>query len=103
MAVRLHVEAERELRAAVDWYEDRRAGLGAELRGEVVTAFERITRFPLAAPIDRAGTVAAFNVRRQLVARFPYAVAYRLRADDILVVAIAHTSQAPGYWARRVR
>jgi hypothetical protein len=35
------------------------------------------------------------------VKRFPYKIVYRERADDLYIVAIAHTSRRPGYWKDR--
>jgi hypothetical protein len=35
------------------------------------------------------------------VNRFPYNVVYRIRDDDIYVVAVAHTSRRPNYWKDR--
>jgi hypothetical protein len=37
-----------------------------------------------------------------LVKRHPYLVVYALRGDEIIVLAIAHTSREPGYWRERL-
>jgi hypothetical protein len=42
-------------------------------------------------------------VRRFLLPRFPFAVAYVIRGDDVLVLAIAHTRRRPGYWRGRTQ
>lgn len=66
--------ASQELEAAIRWYEERREGLGAEL----------------------------YDANRQLLLqRFPYKIVYRVRAHDLAVVAIAHTSRRPEYWKDR--
>ena len=40
--------------------------------------------------------------RQMAVHGFPYRVVYRIREDDLYVVAIAHTSRRPGYWTNRL-
>ena len=32
---------------------------------------------------------------------FPYQLIYRVEGDVLVIVAVAHTSQRPGYWIRR--
>lgn len=86
-----------ELREAVGWYEARRAGLGGELFDAVAETIERIRNHPEigeTASVDR-------KTRRALVSRFPYQVVYRLRADEIVIVAVAHLKRRPGYWKTR--
>ena len=43
------------------------------------------------------------KLRRALVRRFPYGVFYVERADDIVVVAVLHTSRDPRLWRIRSR
>jgi hypothetical protein len=42
-------------------------------------------------------------VKRLLLRRFPYAVIVRESAEEILVIAFAHTARRPGYWRRRLK
>jgi plasmid stabilization system protein ParE len=58
-------------------------------------AVEQIGRFPEAAPVHVRGT------RRLVLNPFPYALIYRVSTDKIAVIAVAHTSQRPGYGTRR--
>jgi plasmid stabilization system protein ParE len=86
-----------ELREAVRWYEARRAGLGAELFDAVADTVELINSHPeIGEP-----TSADRKTRRALVPRFPYQVVYRLRPDEIVIVAVAHLKRRPGYWKIR--
>ena len=39
--------------------------------------------------------------RRKLLERFPYGIIYRIEGEEILIVALAHTSRRPGYWQNR--
>jgi toxin ParE1/3/4 len=86
-----------ELVEAVRWYNDRRPGWGGRLFDAVAETFRLIETYPeVGSPWP--GRPAA----RQLVVRgFPYVVAYRLRPDDIYVVAVAHTRRRPRYWKNR--
>jgi toxin ParE1/3/4 len=42
------------------------------------------------------------GTRRYLLKRFPYVVVYRVSADRIEIVAIAHGRRKTAYWAERV-
>jgi toxin ParE1/3/4 len=86
-----------EFAEAVRWYEERRTGWGARLFDAVSHAFDLIERHPEIGPPRRVRPTA-----RQLAVRgFPYVVVYRIRRDDVYVVAVAHTSRRPGYWQAR--
>ena len=89
--------ASAELTEAIRWYEDRRPGWGARLFAAVTGTMARIESHPeIGSP--RLGQPAA----RQLKVRgFPYLVAYRIRPDDVYVVAVAHAKRRPGYWRHR--
>jgi putative addiction module component (TIGR02574 family) len=86
-----------EIDHEVDYYESRQAGLGTELENEIDAAFSLILRFPEAAPQWRDR-----NDRRVApLDRFPFTIPYQITYEDIVVLALAHTSRRPDYWARR--
>ena len=88
--------AREEFAAAVRWYEEQRPGLGGEFFDAVVHATSLIQAQP------EIGTLSSdHRTRRVLVQRFPYQVVYRLSADEIVIVAIAHLKRRPGYWRKR--
>ena len=90
-----HPEAEVEFLAAAEFYEAHRRGLGVEFIAEVRHAAGTLQRHPeLGHPFSR-------RLRRLLVQRFPYGLLYRIEAEDIFIVAVAHLSRRPGYWHRR--
>jgi len=93
-------EAEAELRAAIDWYEQERAGLGDEFWSEVQHVLRLISEHPTI-----GGTIQRIRVRgsarRLPVRRFPYFVIYREGSEYLQIVAIAHQSRRPGYWRAR--
>ena len=86
-----------ELAEVVRWHDERRPGSGGRLFDAVASTLRLIEAHPeIGSP--RRGRLPA----RQLKVRgFPYVVAYRVRRDDLYVVAIAHTSRRPGYWKYR--
>ena len=79
--LRLHPEAEVELEQALRFYEECAPGLGADLLDEVRRTFEDIRRLPL------AGSPEEYGLRRSLLRRFPFAVVYEVRSDDVVAVA----------------
>lgn len=94
----LHPAAERELAEAVNWYEERSSGLGGKLYNEIDAVMSRIGRSPqLYAVWQQNG-----RYRRAVIRDFPYAVFYRVYEERTVVMAVAHTSRRPGYWADRV-
>jgi plasmid stabilization system protein ParE len=95
----LHVElpAVEELGEAAAWYESKRPGLGAEFLEALERAMPRVLEMPASFP----QILARPPVRRALVDRFPYAVVFMERGDEIHVLAYAHAKRRPLYWAPR--
>ena len=93
--VRILREAQEELRAAAQYYEKEQPGLGLALIFAVRLAYKRIGEQPLASRLERG------DIRVRGVARFPYRIYYRVRSDEILVVAIGHRRRRPGFWRER--
>ncbi len=100
MRLVLHPDAVAEATAAGDWYESQRPGLGADLATELDRAFEMILSTPRTWSLWPA-TPPALGIRRFLLARFPFAVAYIERSDEVVILAVAHMSRRPGYWLAR--
>lgn len=84
-----------ELAEAVRWYEERRPGWGARLFDAVSQALDLIEQFPESGSLQRPA------VRRLSVRGFPFSVVYRVRPDDVSVIAVAHAKRRPGYWKNR--
>ncbi len=91
-ALRLRPEAETDLRAAHQWYEGRRAGLGDEFLVEIDRSLTRIQ----ATPVFYSETHK--NVRRALVQRFPYGIFYLIEAETVVVLAVLHQARSPELW-----
>jgi plasmid stabilization system protein ParE len=99
--VRLHPGAAQDLAAAGDWYESQLPGLGLDLVDEVQRALDAICERPATWPLW-PGVGDDVGVRRFLLARFPFAIAYAVDAEEIVVLALAHPRRRPGYWRGRL-
>ena len=42
------------------------------------------------------------EIRRSLLARFPYALIYGMDDRTLIVIAVAHTHREPRYWVDRL-
>ena len=91
-----HPEARYELEQAVDFYESQQANVGLEFLEEIYSTIHRIIDFPQAfPPISK-------NARRCLTNRYPFAVIYQIRQNEIFILAITHLARKPGYWKERI-
>jgi len=95
-AVRFHPDARTELLAAIRFYRAETVGLGRALASEVRSALERISAFP------ESGSPDGENLRKVFLDRFPFTLVYRLRGEEIEVLAVMHQRRRPGYWRARV-
>lgn len=100
MRLRVLAEAEAELLSAMLFYEDRQAGLGQNFFERFSETIESIASDPRRYPVYE-GKRLSRAFRRATVDRFPYIIVYQIRDDETLVVAVAHSSQQPGYWEGR--
>ena len=96
MNVLFHPDAEAELNAAIDYYEDIEKGLGYDFSLEIFSALERIMAFP------KAWLVIEDGIRRSLVRRFPYGILYAEEKDKIYIVAVMNLHRDPEYWKHRI-
>ena len=92
---RFDAAAERELTEAIEFYDLESPGLGDVFLSEVEHALAQVTAFPEAAQPLRDG------IRRRILHKFPYALLYSLRSDQIRILAVAHTKRRPFYWEDR--
>jgi plasmid stabilization system protein ParE len=91
-----HPGARAEIREAYRWYleRNRKAADGFYDRVEQLVG--------LAQDFPGLGSPYLFATRRLLLQSFPYMLVYRRRADDLQIIAVAHTSRRPGYWRDRL-
>ena len=83
------------------WYEEQRPGLGDEFLAEVSAVLARIAATPQAFPLWPGLVRTAGKIRRAVVQRFGYVVAFETHADYLLILAIAHAKRRPLYWLAR--
>lgn len=96
---RVRPSAEREIEAAIDWYEARGRGVGADLRALVTEGIARLRAEPnLGGPVLGVGGPVPF--RRLLLPRFPYALVFVELDDAYELVALMHLRRRPGYWTK---
>lgn len=74
-------EAAADVRAAFEWYERQREGLGDEFLAALATAEDIVRANPLSYRVIRR------DARRVMLRRFPYQLIYRVVAEVIMVVA----------------
>lgn len=97
MRIRTLTPAREEFLEAVAFYSAETPRLGTEFIDEFEHALGLIAANPgLGSPYEE-------NTRRKLLRRFPFQLIYEVQSDHILVVAVAHERQRPGYWRERRR
>lgn len=93
--VRFHAEAESELNEAVDYLNGESPGLGEIFLNDIQHAINLITDYPEVAPILKG------RVRRKLLRKFPYSLAYSVVGEEIRILAVMHQHRRPFYWRHR--
>lgn len=85
----------KDLAAARQWYESQGGDeLGEKFLSAAAAVFGQIQVQPQAFQLVRE------EVRRAIVHRFPYFVFYLFEHDQIVVLAVLHTSRNPALWPR---
>jgi plasmid stabilization system protein ParE len=82
-------QAEAELTAAIDWYESRGKGLGAEFMRAIDATLAMIRRNP-----DQYQIIKG-QARRAVLRRFPYSLVYVASEQEIVVLACFHGRRDP--------
>lgn len=94
--VRVRPEAQIEFNQSIDWYEDRRRGLGQQFVKSIDLAIHSIAETP-----EQSAFVHR-DVRCKSVKGFPYQIFYRVLDQKIIeVISIFHVRQHPGVWQSR--
>ncbi len=96
MRVRLLTPVRLELKTAIEYYESEQSGLGKRLWNEIDQHLGWIQRNS-EIPRLRSGTYRRVNLRI-----FPYYIIYFIRAEEIIIAAIAHVHREPEYWIERI-
>lgn len=97
MNIRFLTLAQQEVDDAVVWYNNQTEDKGREFLDELDRAVRLAKSFP------QAFTEIEPEIRRCLLAHFPYALIYGIEQQTIVVIAVAHLHRQPGYWADRIQ
>lgn len=92
MKARFLSTAEREFREALEFCGEAQLGLGQEFLREVESAVKLIEAFP------EAWSALSPRTRRCRTHRFPYALFYQVRPDEILIVSLMDLRRDPKRW-----
>ena len=84
-----------EVTESASYYEDEVEGLGKAFLGKAKDAVEETKSNPLMYRIIER------DYRRHLLARFPFAVVYRIEGRKIYILAVMHLRRRPFYWKDR--
>ena len=103
MRLALLAEAEAELDDAATWYDDRSEGLGDEFISVAREAILLIAESAETWPLWPGAPARIPPIRRFLLPRFPYALAYQIFPDLLAVLAVVHVRRRPLYWIGRSR
>ncbi len=87
--------AEVDYTESVTWYAARSVDAANDFDAEFDQALSKISADPERFPFC--------DVRHRyfLLRRFPFRIIYRIVHDDVVVIAVAHASRSPDYWADR--
>lgn len=97
LPVRFLAAADLEGYEAIEWYEERERGLGIRFRESVERTIGLARNDPFLYQVAEPT-----YLRRAPVGDFPYILVYSVRDDELLIVAIFHTSRDPLIWQGRI-
>lgn len=95
MRIRLHSGARQDFDDAVVHYASIQPDLAARFIGEVNADFDLIKQDP------QRWRIVSGSIRRVRITMFPFSLLYVVEGEVAHVLAVAHSSRRPGYWASR--
>jgi len=93
----IDIDARTEIQHAADYYDRQNPGLGTRFEEDLLRTRDRILSNPLRYAQEDDG------FRYAMLDIFPDSLIYIGNDLRILVVAVAHHKQRPGYWRHRIR
>ena len=90
-----HPEADEELEAAAQWYEQRQPELGETFLRDFEATLQRVIQNP-----ERWRHIWGNN-RKLNFSRFPYAIVFSVEPGTIFLKAVMHLHRRPFYWKNR--
>lgn len=96
MRVSFNSEALAEVEEATRWYREN----GGVVPSRAFTVeLKRVVSLAVQQP--GIGSLGSHGTSRLYLKRFPYTLVFRIGRDSVRVIAVAHQSRRPGYWAGR--
>ena len=92
--IRFAAAGRADFREAALWCEEQRPGLGDEFSRAVRAAANPIASGPERWPTKQ-------GLRRYVLRRFPYTIAYRFASGFVEILAVAHHRRDPASWTDR--
>ena len=96
MRLRLHPEASSEAIEARIWIGEDDPLQGVAFSDALQESFRKIKRSPLICRCFDG------EFRKSRIGKFRYSVIFRIRGDEIQVMAVMHQHRKPGYWNDRL-
>lgn len=96
MKVRLLLPADEEFAEAALFYYDKSPQVARRFKRVVEESLRSIGSTP------KRYRRYSRDIRVKVVRGFPYSIFYSVDPEEVIVVAIAHDAQAPGYWRDRL-
>lgn len=81
----------------VDWYNKIDIELSLKFEFSLIESIEFILKNPLLFQLRYN------DIRVHFVENFPYGIHYKIIKDEIIIVAIFHTSRSPQNWIKRTK
>lgn len=78
-------------------YNSERRGLGDTFVDHVRSTLSRIAEYP------EAFGFAADKIRVKQVTKFPYAILYHVKPNEVIVLAVLHAHRDPVTWQKRIK
>ncbi len=91
MKLRISTSANEELAEAAYYYLEESPQAGIEFEEAIEMAFEDIAEFPFRFPIHSGQN------RVKVLSVFPFSIYYRIKADEVEILSVAHHARRPGY------
>ena len=89
-------EAYAEIEKALRGHEDQSEDFIRALARRIDAVIAQVQLFP------ESGAAYLFGTRRLLLRPLPYQLIYTIQDGVVRIIAFAHTSQEPAYWADRL-
>ncbi len=96
MRISVSALAQADFEAALDWYLD---ALAFEAADDFANEYERA--MGLLQSFPDVGSPSPYKTRAFILPKFPYSLIYCVQPGHLRIIAIAHHSRRPGYWAGR--